>query len=57
MLYLARAAVKGTGCPRRSNIGAGQTGSLAYCIIIARPAIIRYSSTRRSKSNQLEPLS
>jgi hypothetical protein len=43
MLCLARVAAEGAGCPRRSDIKAGQTGSLACYIIIARPAIIRYS--------------
>jgi hypothetical protein len=57
MLYSAQAAAKGVGCPRKSDIKAGQKGSLACCIIVARPAIIRYSFTRCSKSNQLEPSS
>jgi hypothetical protein len=57
MLYLVQVAAKGAGCPRRSDTGAGQTGSLACYIIIARPVIIKYSSTCYSKSNQLELLS
>jgi hypothetical protein len=57
MLYSVQAAAEGVGCPRRSDTGAGQIGFLAYCIIITRPAIIRYSFTRCSKSNQLELLS
>jgi hypothetical protein len=57
MLYLVQAVVKGVGCPRKSDTGAGQIGSLAYYIIVARPAIIRHSSTCCSKSNQLELLS
>jgi hypothetical protein len=57
MLYSVRVAAKGASCPKRSDTGARQTGSLAYYIIIARPAIVKYSSTCCSKSNQLELLS
>jgi hypothetical protein len=57
MLYLAQVVAKGAGCFRRSDTRAGQTGSLACYIIITRLAIIRYSSTRCSKSNQSELLS
>jgi hypothetical protein len=57
MLYLVQVVAEGAGCPRRSDTKARQTGSLACYIIIARPVIIRYSSTCRSKSNQLELLS
>jgi hypothetical protein len=57
MLYLVQVAAEGANCFRRSDTGAGQTSSLACYIIIARLAIVRYSSTHRLKSNQLELLS
>jgi hypothetical protein len=57
MLYSVQVTAEKIGCPRRSDTKTGQIGFLVYYIIIARPAIIRYSSTRRLKSNQLELLS
>jgi hypothetical protein len=54
MLCSVQITAEGAGYPRRSDTRARQIGSLACYIIVVRPVIVRHSSTRYSKSNQLE---